>query len=252
MDKPSIVSSKILTEQTDWNDRLATLYIRDYHNFFRRRYLKLRAEAMEKGIEIPEIRLQSRKVEEVIPEPWLHEVDGKPPYDANYAAEMPDETQSIKEDSSRVKFMAMLMRKAAWVKGRGAVSASIAKQEAMDQLKAAKSKLPKQYKKTAVFEKELLEILPLGSRDGLLEDHQEELENVAETEIFEEQRPMKSDLLINNSHHSVVGDLRPMADDGVVVHSNRYPGHTSLAWTRNDTRTIGIISVYSTPWDGLT
>ena len=105
---------------------------------------------------------------------------------------------------------------------------SIAKQEAIDKLKAAKSKLPKQYNKTAVFEKELLEILPLGSRDGLLEDHQEELENVAEAEIFEEQRPMKSDLLINNSHHSVVGDLRPMADDGGVLHSDRYPGDTSL------------------------
>ncbi len=144
MDKPGIVSSKILTDQTDWNDRLVTLYIRDFHNFFRRRYLKLRAEAMEKGNEIPEIRLQSRKVEVVIPEPWLHEVDGKPPYDANHVADLPDETQPIKEDSSRVKFMAMLIRKAAWVKGRGAVSASIAKQEAIDKLKAGKSKLPKQ------------------------------------------------------------------------------------------------------------
>ncbi len=74
----------------------------------------------------------------------------------------------------------------------------------------------------------MLEILPLGSRDGLLEDHQEELENVAETEIFEEQRPMKPDLLINNSHHSVVGELRPMAHDGGVLHSDRYPGDTSL------------------------
>ena len=165
----------------------------------------------------------------MIPEPWIHEVDGKPPYDANYIAEVPDETQAIKEDSNRVKFMTMRIRTAAGVKGRGAVSATVAKQEALDKLKAARNKLPKQYNKTDVFEKELLEVLPLGSRHGLLEDHQEELETVAETEIFEEQRPMKSDLRVNSGHHSVVGDLRPMSDDGGVLQSDRYPGNTSLA-----------------------
>ncbi len=106
-------------------------------------------------------------MEEVIPEPWIHEADGKPPYDANYSAEVPDETHPIKEDSNRVKFMTMLIRKAAWVKGRGAISASIAKQEALEKLKAARSKLPKQYNKTTVFDKEVLEILPLGSRQNL-------------------------------------------------------------------------------------
>ncbi len=114
----------------------------------------------------------------------------------------------IKEDSNRVKFMTMLIRKAAWVKKRGAISATVAKQEALEKLKAARNKLPKQYSKTEVFDDELLEILPPASRHGSLEDHQEELENVAEAEIFEEQRPMKSDLLVNSSHHSVVGDLR--------------------------------------------
>ena len=69
-----------------------------------------------------------------------------------------------------------------------------------------------------------MEKLPLGSRHGWLEDHQEELENVAETEIFEEQRPMKSDLMVNSSHLSVVGDLRPMSDDEGVLQSDRYPG----------------------------
>ena len=58
MDKPGNVSGKILTDQTDWTHRLQTLYIRIFHNFFGRRYLKLRAEASENGIEIPEIRLQ--------------------------------------------------------------------------------------------------------------------------------------------------------------------------------------------------
>ncbi len=58
---------------------------------------------------------------------------------------------------------------------------------------------------------------------------------MAETEIFEERRPMKSDLLVNSSHHSVVGDLRPMCDDGGVLQSDRYPGDTSLDWTKQDT-----------------
>ncbi len=142
MDKPGIVSGKILTDQTDWTDCLQTLYNRDFYNFFRRHYLKLRPEALEKGIEIPEIRLQQRKVEEVIPEPWIHEIDGKPPYDANYTAEIPDETQPIKENSSRVKFMAILIRKAEWIKGRGKVSATVTKQEAIDKLTAPKNKLP--------------------------------------------------------------------------------------------------------------
>ncbi len=62
MDKPSIVSGKILTDQTDRTDRLQGLQIRDDPNFFRRRLMKLRAEAMEKGIEIPEIRQQQRSM----------------------------------------------------------------------------------------------------------------------------------------------------------------------------------------------
>ncbi len=103
------------------------------------------------------------------------------------------------------------------------VSAKVAKQ-----LRIARSRLPKQNTKTAVFKNKLVEILPLGVRDGLLEDHQEELENVAETEIFEEQRPLKSDLLIKSSHHSVVGDLRPLTTDRGVLQANRYPGDTSL------------------------
>ena len=102
---------------------------------------------MEKGIEIPEIRLQHRMVEEVIPEPWIHEADGKLPYDANYVAVVPDETQTIKEDSNRVRFMTMLIRKAAWVKGRGAISATVTKQEALEKVEAARNKRPKQYKK---------------------------------------------------------------------------------------------------------
>ena len=40
---------------------------------------------------------------------------------------------------------------------------------------------------------------------------------------------MKSDWLVNGSHHSVVGDLRPMSDDGGEFQSDRYAGDTSLA-----------------------
>ncbi len=192
---------------------------------------------MEKGIEIPEIRLQHRRVEEVTPEPWIHEIDGKPPYDASYVAEGPAQQQPFKEDSSRVRFMAMLIRKAAWMKGQGMVSATVAKQQAIDKLKTPRSRMPKLYKKEEVFEKELTDILPLGARPGLLEDHQEELENIAETEIFEEQRPRKSDLLINSSHHAVVGDLRPMDTDGGVLQSDRYPGDNSLVF--DETRYSG-------------
>ena len=47
MDKPGIVSGKILTDETGWADRLQSLYLRDFHNFFRKRNLKFRAETME-------------------------------------------------------------------------------------------------------------------------------------------------------------------------------------------------------------
>ncbi len=104
----------------------------------------------------------------------------------------------------------------------------VAKQQALNKLRVAERRLPKQYSKTAVFENELIEILALAARDWLLEDHQEELENLAETEIFEEQRPFKSDLLFNISPHSVVGDLRPMTSDGGVLQTDRYPGDMSL------------------------
>ncbi len=87
---------------------------------------------MEKWTEIPEMRLQSRRVEEVIPEPWIHEIDGRPPT------------------------------------RQGMMSATAAKQRAIDKLKLARSKLPKFYNKETVFDKGLLEILPLGTRHGLL------------------------------------------------------------------------------------
>ena len=63
----------------------------------------------------------------MIPEPWIYKIDGKPPYDANYTAEISDETQPIEEDSNRVKFMTMLIRKAAWTKERGMVTSTVAK-----------------------------------------------------------------------------------------------------------------------------
>ncbi len=88
--------------------------------------------------------------------------------------------------------MTMLIRKATWVKGQGVVSSAAAKKQALDKLRIARIRRPKQYSRTAVFEIELIEMLPLSARDGLLEDHQEELENVADTESFEEQRPLKS------------------------------------------------------------
>ena len=84
MDKPSIFSGKIMKDQTDRTNRLQGFYIRDYNDFFRRHFMKLRAEARVKGTEIPGIRLQQRIVE-----PWIREIDGKPPYDANYTAEIP-------------------------------------------------------------------------------------------------------------------------------------------------------------------
>ncbi len=40
---------------------------------------------------------------------------------------------------------------------------------------------------------------------------------------------MKSDLLVNSSHHSMVGDLLPMSDDGGVLQTDRYPGVASPA-----------------------
>ncbi len=126
-DKSNIVTIRCLTDCSQETDRLKRLYIRDYHNFFRRRYVKLKAQAMQKGIEIPEVRLQERDVDEIVPEPWAREAGGKPPYTANYEAESPLKRAPLKTDCTRVRWTAMILRKASILKGQGILSPSAVK-----------------------------------------------------------------------------------------------------------------------------
>ena len=173
MDKSSIVTSRCLNDGSEETDRLKRLYIRDYHNFFRRRYVKLKAEAMQKGIEIPEVRLQERDVDEIVPEPWAREAGGKPPYTANYEAESPLKRAPLKTDCTRVRWTAMILRKASILKGQGILSPSAAKAMALDKLNTVRNLLPRTYKCEAIFELDVIASMAIGVRDGVLEDHRE-------------------------------------------------------------------------------
>ena len=53
IDKSSIVRSRRLIDCSEKTDRLKKLYLRNDQKFFRWRYVKLKTEAMQKGIEIP-------------------------------------------------------------------------------------------------------------------------------------------------------------------------------------------------------
>ncbi len=99
---------------------------------------------------------------------------------------------------------------------KGAVKPKTLLEKAYKVLKKKKERLPKTYQKEKIFNAKTLEVCLTSVRDGVIEDHRRELE------IYEKEKPERSDLLVNSAHH--LGQLRAANRTAMLREEEKYPG----------------------------
>ena len=126
----------------------------------------------------------------------------------------------------------MILRKASILKDRAILSPSAVNTIAVDKMFNLWNLLPKAYKREEIFEADVMAEVATGVRDDVLDDPREELEVLEEMDIYEEQRSPKSDLLVNNSHDTVLGHLKPMGNTAIMKPCEKYPNEIDLIISR--------------------
>ncbi len=144
----------------------------------------------------------------------------------------PRQPEPLTRDGSKVALLAhqlqeKLIKANAKLKKSGLmISMSRVKDLMFAQLNEKRKKPERRYKMEEVLSQTFLGTKLEGIRHRAIEAEEIISESLSENEIHDEQRPETSDILIDNSHHAVVGSLKPMRGTGHINHYEQYPGST--------------------------